>query len=110
MLAAGDPATAKLDAYFMGEGHPVRRARERTVTTEVRSILPQTEGTWQVDWLELSYNRDGVLLEKVLMRAFFEVYQSQPRATSEEALRANPLSVYIRDFNWARREAREVRQ
>ena len=88
----------------------MRRARERTVTTEVRSILPQTEGTWQVDWLELSYNRDGVLLEKVLMRAFFEVYQSQPRATSEEALRANRLSVYIRDFNWARREAREVRQ
>lgn len=110
MLAEGDPATQKMASYYMGDGHPVHRAREVTVTTEIHSTLPLSADTWQVDWLETVYNRQGELQERVPMRAYLEVYQSEPKATDEEALRANPLSIYVRDFNWTRREAREVQQ
>ena len=110
MLAGGDPATSKLATYFMGEGHPVRRAQKMTVSTEIDTILPQTDQTWQVDWTESAYDRQGTLIERVPMRAHLEVYQSEPTATDEQALRDNPLSIYIRDFNWTRREAREVKQ
>lgn len=108
-LSEGDPAARKMKAYLQGEGHPVERAKSVTVSTEIESVLPQTDRTWQVDWTETVYGRDGERKEHFQMRALVEVYQSQPLATTEEAMRANPLSIYIKDFYWGRRGLREVR-
>jgi type IV secretory pathway TrbF-like protein len=39
-----------------------------------------------------------------------QLYQTSPRHTSEEALKTNPLSIYVRDFTWSRKQERQVRQ
>jgi type IV secretion system protein TrbF len=81
------------------------------VNTEVTSILRQTQETWQVDWVETVYERgSGKRKERFEMRALVQVVAVSPRHMTEEALRSNPLGVYVRDFTWNRRQAREVPQ
>jgi type IV secretion system protein VirB5 len=113
MLTPDDPATGKMTEYVNGnaEQTPFRRAERETVNTELTSILEQTSESWQVDWVETVYERgSGKRKERFEMRALVQVYQSRPRHMSEEALRTNPLGVYVRDFSWSRKQAREVPQ
>lgn len=113
MLTPDDPAAGKMTEYLSGdeERTPFVRAERETVATEVSSILQQTKETWQVDWVETVYEREsGARKERLEMRALVQVYQSNGRNMSEEALRSNPLGIYVRDFSWGRKEAREVPQ
>ena len=113
MLTPDDPATGKMTEHLNGnaEHTPFRRAERETINTELTSILQQTTESWQVDWVETVYERgSGKRKERLEMRALVQVYQTSPRHMSEEALRTNPLGVYVRDFSWSRKQAREVPQ
>ena len=113
MMSQDDPAAGKMTEYLSGDEArtPFRRAERETADTEVTSILQQTKETWQVDWTETVYERSsGKRKEHFEMRALVQVYQTSPRHMTEEALRANPLGVYVRDFSWSRKQAREVPQ
>lgn len=113
MLTPDDPATGKMSEYLNGDAEqsPFRRAERETVNTELTSTLQQTSESWQVDWVETVYERgSGKRKERFEMRALVQVYQTNPRHMSEEALRTNPLGVYVRDFSWSRKQAREVLQ
>lgn len=110
MLDPKDPATAKMTDYLNGtpEASPFVRAKEVTVTAEVTSVLPQSGDSWQVDWIESVYDRDGHRKARFAMQALAQVYPSEPKHTTEEALKQNPLGIYVRDFSWNRNERREV--
>lgn len=113
LLTPDEPATGKMTEYLNGnaEQTPFRRAERETVNTELTSILQQTSETWQVDWVETVYERSsGKRKERFEMRALVQVYQGNPRHMTEEALRTNPLGIYVRDFSWSRKQGREVRQ
>ena len=113
MMTPDDPSAGKMTEYLNGdeERTPFRRAQTETVSTEVKSILHQTQETWQVDWVETVYEREsGKRKERFEMRALVQVYQTSPKHMSEEALRSNPLGVYVRDFSWSRKQSREVPQ
>lgn len=113
MMTQDDPAAGKMTEYLSGDEArtPFRRAQQETVNTEVTSILPQTRESWQVDWTETVYERaSGKRKERFEMRALVQVYQTSPKHTSEEALRSNPLGIYVRDFSWSRKQAKEVQQ
>lgn len=113
MLTPDDPATGKMTEFLSGheERTPFARAQRETVNTEVTSILRQTEETWQVDWVETVYERgSGKRKERFSMRALVQVFTISPRHMTEEALRNNPLGIYVRDFSWNRQQAREVPQ
>ena len=113
MLTPDDPATGKMNEYLSkdAERTPFKRAERETVSTEITSILQQSRETWQVDWTETVYERDsGKRKERFEMRALVQLYQTSPRHTSEEALKTNPLSIYVRDFTWSRKQERQVRQ
>lgn len=113
MLNQGDPATAKMNAFLNGNEaqNPFERARRETVTTEVRSVLQQTEETWQVEWQESVYDLKGNLQgEPYPMRALLTLYQAPPSPqVSEKTLHDNPLGIYIQDFNWVREHVTEAR-
>lgn len=109
MLSPGDPATSKMNAYLNGSEaqNPFNRARHETVTTEVSSVLQQTEETWQVQWRESVYDLKGNLQGKPRpMRALLTIYQANAKV-SEETLQQNPLGIYVRDFNWVRERTAE---
>lgn len=113
MMTQDDPSAGKMTEHLSGDETrtPFRRAERETVNTEVSSILQQTPESWQVDWIETVYERSsGKRRERFEMRALVQVYQASPMHMSEEALRSNPLGVYVRDFSWNRKQAREVPQ
>lgn len=106
MLSPNDPATAKMNEWLNGtpEANPFRRAEKEMVSVEVKAVLPQSPDTWEVDWVETTRDREGVLKGKpVTMRALVTVYTTEPTSqTSEEQLRKNPMGIYVRDFSWSR--------
>lgn len=113
MMTEDGPAAGKMTEYLNGDEQrtPFRRAEKETVNVEVTSVLHQTEESWQVDWTEAVYERgSGKRKERFDMRALVQVYQSSPKHMSEEALRSNPLGIYIRDFSWGRKQPREASQ
>jgi len=106
MLAPNDPATARMNEWLNGaeESSPFKRAAKETVSIEIASVLPQTPETWQVDWIETSRDRQGILKgQPFRMRALVTVYVAEPTtSTSEEQIRNNPIGLYVRDFSWAK--------
>ena len=105
-LNPSDPAALKMNEYLgsNSETSPFKRAAKETVDVQITSILPQSNETWQVDWLETVRARgDGSIISRFRMRALVSIYVAPPTSqTSEEQIRKNPLGIFIRDFNWSK--------
>lgn len=106
MLAPNDPATAVMNEWLNGseESSPFRRAEIEMVSVAIESVLPQTESTWQVDWVETVRDRQGVVKgNPYRMRAMVGVYILPPTGDlTEEQLSQNPLRIFIRNFSWSK--------
>ncbi|MCP5292664.1 MAG: conjugal transfer protein TrbF [Burkholderiales bacterium] len=106
MLNTNDAATAKANAWFneTESSNPFRRAETQTVSVDIISVIPQSIETWQVDWLEKVYDRQGHLTgQPFKMRALLRVYHRPPaQSTTEEQIRNNPLGIFIQDFSWSK--------
>ncbi len=106
LLNQNDPATPKMNEWLNGseDASPFKRAETEMVSVEVGAVLPQTPETWQVDWVETTRDRHGVMQgTPVNMRAVVTVYVVPPSPnTTEEQMHKNPLGIYVRDFSWSR--------
>jgi type IV secretion system protein VirB5 len=102
MLSTNDPATGKMNEWLNGVS-PFKRAENEMVSVEIKSVLAQTKDTWQVDWLETTRDRLGVVKEAPKnMRSLITVSTTENTPqTTEEQIRLNPLGIYIRDFSWS---------
>jgi len=104
-LSPNDPATAKMNEWLNGtaDSSPFKRAMKEMVSVEIKSVLPQTPDTWQVEWTETTRDRQGVMKgQPVNMRALVNVYTIETTSqTTDEQLRNNPLGIYVRDFSWS---------
>jgi len=104
-LLPGSAALVKMDELMNSEtGNPFKRAEKELVSIEIRAVLPQTEHTWQIEWVETVRDRKGALQEQPLVwRALVTVTQHAITAqTTDEELRNNPLGLYVQDFSWSR--------
>jgi type IV secretion system protein TrbF len=105
-LSPNDPATQKMNEWLNGspDSTPFRRAEKEMVSIEINTVIPQTPDTWQVEWIETTRDRQGTPKGKpVHWRALVTVYIAEVTPqTTDEQLRNNPLSVYVRDFSWTR--------
>lgn len=104
LLNTTDPATPKMHDWLAGEANnPFKRAAKETVQVEIISVLPQSPETWQVDWTEETWDRQGVLKSKARMRALLNIYVAPPTSqTDETQIRRNPLGIFVRDFSWSK--------
>lgn len=104
MLQSGDPATTKITEYMSDPATgPSKRAEELSVGVEIQSVLRQTAETWEIDWIERVWNRQGVREGQHRMRGLLTIYIISPTSTTtEEDIRKNPLGIYVRDFTWSR--------
>lgn len=106
MLSPNDPATPKMNEHLNGteDASPFRRAANELVNTEIKTVIPQTPATWQVEWVESTRDRQGTLKSQpVTWRALVTTYTADvgPQTTDDQ-LRNNPLGIYVRDYSWAR--------
>lgn len=84
------------------ESTPFNRSKKIMVSIEIKSVMPQTPDTWQIDWTETVRDRNGGLVDTpITYRALVTVYMAAPSSnTTEEQLRMNPLGIYVSDFSW----------
>ena len=111
-LNTNDAATQKMNEWLNGtpESTPFKRSTKVTVNAEIVSCIAQSPETWQVDWIESVFDRQGIRLSRDRMRALVTVYVIPPSSsTTEEQIRKNPLGIYVRDFNWAKQVGGDTR-
>jgi len=104
-LLANSPAVAKMNEWMQSERtNPFKRAEKELVSVEIRTAIPQTEQTWQVEWTETVRDRKGIVQENPLVwRALITVKaQAITPQTTDEELRNNPFGLYVQDFSWSR--------
>ena len=105
-LDSSDPAALKMQEYLGSDSDtsPFKRAAKETVDVQITTVIPQSDETWQVDWMETVRARgDGSIISRFRMRALVRIYVVPPtNRTSEEQIRKNPLGIFIRDFNWSK--------
>jgi type IV secretory pathway TrbF-like protein len=41
------------------DSSPFKRAAKEMVSTEIKTVIPQTPDTWQVEWMETTRDRQG---------------------------------------------------
>ncbi|WP_426811716.1 VirB8/TrbF family protein (plasmid) [Pseudomonas sp. WOUb67] len=103
-LAPENPATIKANDYLNGspERNPFERAKKETVAIEVKSAMPLTKETWQIDWVETVRTRDGQLKEQPYnMRALITVYQNKDTEVDQNTF-VNGHFIFMRDFSWSK--------
>jgi len=93
-------AYSKITGYYKTHD-PFKRAQSETVAIKVEAALPISKNTWQVDWVETSYDRAGGILQQIPLRAMITIRQAAP--SSEDLLLINPTGTYIEDINWSQR-------
>ena len=106
VLAPNDPGTQKMNEWLnsTADRSPFARAAKETVSVEVTSVLQQSPESWQVDWIETTRDRQGVMKGKpVTMRALVSVYLAEPNTNvTEQEMWMNPIRLFVRDFTWSK--------
>ena len=95
---ATDRAANTLNDYAR-ENDPFSRVGQRTVTVEVTSIVRSSGDSFDVRWREQSVE-NGTLAATTRYTAVLSIVLQPPR--TEEALRKNPLGIYVHALNWSR--------
>ncbi|HBL26514.1 MAG TPA: conjugal transfer protein TrbF [Acidobacteria bacterium] len=93
-----EPATSRASDYFRHH-NPFEPERAAT-TVQVTSVLQIADTTWQIQWTETSFSRDGRRLKEELWQAVVKTVWTPP--TTSEALLANPLGLFVEQLDWTR--------
>jgi type IV secretory pathway TrbF-like protein len=81
------------------ENDPFRRAQDERVTVEILSTVRAAGDTWQVDWRETSWDKNGSPVgAPVIWRAMLRTLVLTPRTA--EAMKKNPIGLYIDEMHW----------
>lgn len=101
-LAAYD-FTTKRGAAFLDDyartADPFGQVGTRTVSVQVTSVVRASETSFQVKWIETAYER-GASAGTSHWTAMVTVVLKSP--TSADALRKNPLGLYLDAIDWSR--------
>lgn len=98
MLPSGSLALGKLNDHFKNH-NPFVLATKESVSVAVTNLLPLSDKTWQVEWLETTRDMRGAVQTAARMKASIIVGIRPP--TEENLILINPLGVYITDLNWS---------
>lgn len=101
-LAAYDFATDR-GALFLGEyaraNNPFASVGTRSASVQVTSVVRASESSFQVKWVESTYER-GSLAGTEQWTAILSIVSKPPK--SAEVLRKNPLGLYVNAIAWSR--------
>jgi type IV secretion system protein TrbF len=98
-IAGGSAAQAFISDFYRA-GSPFDRARTETVSVDVQSILPTSDRTYEVDWIETTRDLYGAVKASERWKGSFVIAINPPK--DERLARINPLGVYITSASWDR--------
>jgi len=92
-----DRAAVTLNEYAR-DNDPFAKVGRETVGVEVTSVVRASDSSFQVRWLERIFE-GGALKDTKWLTGLFSIVISPPKTV--EAVRKNPLGIYIHAFNWS---------
>ena len=98
-IANNSPAMTFVSDFYRAN-QPFDRAQNETVGVDVRSVLPTSDRTFEVDWIETSRDLYGNVKNTDRWKGTFTIAVNAP--TDERIARVNPLGLYVVSANWSR--------
>jgi type IV secretion system protein VirB5 len=98
-IASGTSAQAFISDFYRNDP-PFKRAQTETVSVEVKSVLPTSDRTFEVDWIETSRDLYGSVKYTDHWKGSFTIALNAP--TEERQARINPLGLYVTAASWAK--------
>lgn len=92
-------ATIQLNEIAQRE-KPLDKLGQETIAINVESVVPKSDSSYQVRWVETTYSKEGSITGTNTMTGLFTV-EIQPPG-DEAQLRVNPLGLYIKQFSWSK--------
>ena len=96
-VASNSPAYNMLSEHYVA--NPPFNRNER-VQVKIISVLPLSEYTWQLDWEEKMFGKDGSIIETDYYKGVAKIVIVPP--TKEEDILKNPIGLFITEFNFNR--------
>ena len=90
-------AAVTLNAYAR-DNDPFTRVGRETVAVDVVSVVRASDATFQVRWIERSFE-GGAPKETKRLTGMFSVVVVPPR--TPEQIAKNPLGIYVHSFSWS---------
>ena len=98
-IANGSHAQAFISDYYRNDP-PQKRAETETVAVEVNTVLPTSDRTYEVDWIETSRDLYGTVKSTDRWKGSFTIALNPP--ADERLARINPLGIYIIQASWSK--------
>ena len=98
-IANNSPAMTFVSDFYRAN-QPFERAQNETVGVDVRSVLPTSDRTFEVDWIETVRDLYGNVKTTERWKGTFTIAVNAP--TEERIARVNPLGLYVVSANWSR--------
>ena len=91
-----DRAAVTLNEYAR-DNDPFARVGREAVAVEVTSVVRASDSSFQVRWLERIFE-GGALKDTRRLTGLFSLVITPPKTV--DAVRKNPLGIYVHTFNW----------
>ena len=98
-IASGTNAQAFISDFYRNDP-PFKRAQTGTVAVEVKSVLPTSDRSFEVDWVETTRDLFGGVKSTDHWKGSFTIALNAP--TEERQARINPLGLYMTAASWAK--------
>lgn len=79
---------------------PFKRGGEERVTVDIAAVVQLSADTWQVDWVEKTWDKAGNETANAVWRGTFRVVVRPPE--DEEQMAANPIGLFVDEFHWSK--------
>jgi len=98
-IASGSAAQTFIGDFYRNDP-PFKRAQTTTVSVEVKSVLPTSDRTYEIEWSETTRDLYGAVKATDLWKGSLSIAVNPPK--DEREARINPLGIYITDMSWAK--------
>jgi type IV secretion system protein VirB5 len=98
-IAGGSQAQSFVSDYYRN-APPQTRAQSETTGVDVQSVLPTSDRTVEVEWVETTRDLYGAVKGQQRWKGAFTIAVSAP--SDEAQARVNPLGVYVTNASWTR--------
>ena len=98
-IASGSQAQAFVSEFYRA-APPQTRAETETASVEVRSVLPTSDRTIEVEWVEITRDLYGAVKGQDHWKGAFTIAISPPN--DERLVRVNPLGIYVTNLSWGK--------
>ena len=97
MFFMTDSTNNKLEQFLIDSGYREKIKEKKTVDIEILSTLKLTNDTYQVRWIEKTYDEYGKLRSRDLMVGVYTYKFTNPK--NKEMIKYNPLNILITDIS-----------